>query len=262
MPEAYVRTAMRMRERQTDGGGKAAGRVKRPAPFAGAAKKKSRKGTQPETPVSGRELVYSYIRDQMKSGNLLPGSTLSLQRISETLGISNTPLRDSLIRLEAEGYLTIYPRSKVVINTLEIEDFPFLYEIMGALEFTTISSSIGKYTPEIIASMRGMNTEMREAVNQGDMTRYDGVHYAFHEMFFQVSSNRFAERILHPIKNRLWDFPRKNFVIDWYQAAIDEHELIVEAIAGKDRQNLMHTVKELHWGFAYNETFIRKTYNL
>lgn len=253
---------MRMNdEGQSAGGSPTTGRKKRSAVPAVRAGKKTRKKSQPEGVLSGRELVYSYIRDQMKSGSLLPGSTLSLHGISETLGISNTPLRDSLLQLEAEGYLTIYPRSKVVINTLELADFPFLYEIMGALEFTTISSSIDKYTPEIIVAMRGMNKEMREAVVQGDLTRYDAVHYAFHEMFFQVSSNRFAERILHPIKNRLWDFPRKNFVIGWYHAAIDEHELIVEAIAAKDRQKLMHSVKELHWGFAYNETYIRKTYN-
>ena len=64
-------------------------------------------------------MVYEYIRQQMREGSLLPGSVLDLPAISHKLGISNTPLRDSLIRLEAEGYLTIYPRSKVVINTLE-----------------------------------------------------------------------------------------------------------------------------------------------
>lgn len=84
-------------------------------------------------------MVYEYIRQQMREGSLLPGSVLDLPAISHKLGISNTPLRDSLIRLEAEGYLTIYPRSKVVINTLEAEDFPFLYEIMGALEYTIIA---------------------------------------------------------------------------------------------------------------------------
>ncbi len=60
--------------------------------------------------VSGRMMVYEYIRQQMREGSLLPGSVLDLPAISHKLGISNTPLRDSLIRLEAEGYLTIYPQ--------------------------------------------------------------------------------------------------------------------------------------------------------
>ena len=182
---------------------------------------------------SGREIVYQYIQKQMKAGILLPGSVLDLQSISKALGISNTPLRDSLIRLEAEGYLTIYPRSKVVINTLELKDFPFLYEIMGSLEYTTISSSINNYTNKIILYMKKLNTFMRKAINDGDMMQYDSIHYEFHDIFFHVSSNIFAERILHPIKNRLWDFPRKNISIGWYHAAIDEHELIVDSIKKK-----------------------------
>ena len=130
-------------------------------------------------------MVYEYIRQQMREGSLLPGSVLDLPAISHKLGISNTPLRDSLIRLEAEGYLTIYPRSKVVINTLEAEDFPFLYEIMGALEYTIIAGSIDQYTEATIAKMRRLNGDMREAVMSGDMVTYDRLHYLFHSVFLK-----------------------------------------------------------------------------
>lgn len=213
-------------------------------------------------PVSSRALVYDYLQRQMKQGALLPGSVLDLKAISRKLGISSTPLRDSLIRLEAEGYLTIHPRSKVVINTLELADFPFLYEIMGGLEYTVIAASMAAYTPEIIARMRRLNAEMEEAILNGDMSAYDSTHYGFHEIFFEVSPNIFARRILTPIKNRLWDFPRKNFVLDWYLAAVAEHGLIVDAIETRSREKLMHAIKELHWDFHYNERHIRKVYNL
>ena len=193
---------------------------------------------------------------------LLPGSVLDLKAISQKLGISSTPLRDSLIRLEAEGYLTIHPRSKVVINTLELADFPFLYEIMGGLEYTVIAASMEAYTPAIVAEMRRLNAEMKEAILGGDMSVYDSTHYAFHEIFFEVSPNIVAKRILTPIKNRLWDFPRKNFVQDWYLAAVTEHRLIVDAIEARSREKLMHVLKELHWDFKYNERHIRKVYNL
>ena len=135
--------------------------------------------------VSGRMMVYEYIRQQMREGSLLPGSVLDLPAISHKLGISNTPLRDSLIRLEAEGYLTIYPRSKVVINTLEAEDFPFLYEIMGALEYTIIAGSIDQYTEDSIAKMLRLSGDMREAVMSGDMVTYDRLHYLFHSVFLK-----------------------------------------------------------------------------
>ena len=211
-------------------------------------------------PVSGREIVYQYIQKQMKRGEIPPGSVLDLRAISQALGISSTPLRDSLIRLEAEGYVSVFPRSKVVVNRLELEDFPFLYEIMGALEYTLIAGAMDAYTPELLAEMRAMNTQMREALLAGDMTSYDERHYAFHETFFQVRPNLFAKRILKPIKNRLWDFPRKNFVREWYVAATEEHEMIVAAIEARDAEALAHAVKERHWDFAYNQDSICKAY--
>ena len=207
-------------------------------------------------------MVYEYIRQQMREGSLLPGSVLDLPAISHKLGISNTPLRDSLIRLEAEGYLTIYPRSKVVINTLEAEDFPFLYEIMGALEYTIIAGSIDQYTEATIAKMRRLSGDMREAVMSGDMVTYRSASLSLSQCFFEVSPNIFAERILSPIKNRLWDFPRKNFVREWYLAAVEEHSLIIDAIEERNYERLMHCVNELHWGYKYNEKCIRKEYNL
>lgn len=81
-------------------------------------------------------------------------------------------------------------------------------------------------------------------------------------VFFEVSPNIFAERILSPIKNRLWDFPRKNFVREWYLAAVEEHSLIIDAIEERNYERLMHCVNELHWGYKYNEKCIRKEYNL
>lgn len=212
--------------------------------------------------LSSREIVYEYIRKQMKEGNLLPGSVLDLKAISRKLGTSSTPLRDSIIRLEAEGYLTIYPRSKVVVNSLELEDFPFLYEIMGSLEYTVIASHMSCYTREILEKMRACNERMKLAIDNGDMSAYDAIHYDFHGVFFDVSPNIFAKRILTPIKDRLWDFPRKNFIKEWYIDAINEHELIIRAIENKSPDDLMHAIKELHWGFGYNEKFIRKVYNL
>ena len=59
-------------------------------------------------PHSGRDMVYEHILTQMKHGDLPPGSVLNLKSISQELGVSSTPLRDSLIRLEAEGKALVY----------------------------------------------------------------------------------------------------------------------------------------------------------
>ena len=214
-----------------------------------------------ENVLSSRKIVYAYIQTQMKNGALLPGSVLDLKLISNKLGISNTPLRDALIKLEAEGVLTIHPRSKVVVNSLEIEDFPYLYAMMGTIEYTAISNGLDLYTQEETERLIELNRRMGEAIEEGEIVLYDKFHYAFHAIFFEVTPNIFAERILAPIKNRLWDFPRKNFHKKWYENAINEHSLIIENIKNKDCNALYQNLVKTHWGFEYNQEHILKEYN-
>lgn len=215
-----------------------------------------------ENKISSREVIYKYLLEQMKQGILLPGSVLNLSEISKTLNLSNTPLRDSLIKLEAEGFLTIYPRSKVVVNSLELKDFPFLYTTIGALEYTLIAQAVNKYTPEIVAELREIAVKMKEAIKNGELVQYDVLHYAFHDTFVKLNRNRFAERIILPIKNRLWDFPRRNFIREWFENANKEHDLIIDAIERKDLKALEYAVKGLHWDFEYNRQYIEKCYQL
>ena len=81
-----------------------------------------------------KEQVYDYLRVQMNEGRLRPGAFLNLNDISRELGMSRTPLRDALFQLESEGFVTIFPRRGVVVNTLTLEKIRNIYEILGALE--------------------------------------------------------------------------------------------------------------------------------
>ena len=211
---------------------------------------------------SAREKVYEYLLKQMREGVLLPGTTLNLKDISKKLAMSNTPLRDSLIKLEAEGFLTIYSRSKVVINSLEYEDFPFLYGTIGTIEALLVAGSIDAYTPEYLEYLYKKNEEMQNALDEDDMVTYDKCHYDFHAVFTELGKNVFAERIITLIKNRLWDIPRKNFTKEWYQNAIKEHGQIVDSIKEKNITKLEYIIKQVHWGIDYNLHYIKKAYGV
>jgi len=56
-----------------------------------------------------REQVYDFIREELTRGKLIPGDAINLNAISQELGISKTPLRDALLQLDTEGFVTISP---------------------------------------------------------------------------------------------------------------------------------------------------------
>jgi len=88
-----------------------------------------------------KDQVYEYLRDQMEKGNLLPGSYINMEETSKKLGISKTPLRDALLQLEMENFVTIIPRRGVIVNPLTLKDIKDYYEIIGSLESQALLSS-------------------------------------------------------------------------------------------------------------------------
>ena len=210
--------------------------------------------------LSLRDKVYKSLCRKFRSGALLPGSIIDQDQICDELDISRTPLTNALIRLEAEGIVRIHPRSKVIVNRLEIEDIQYLYEVIGAIEGVLISKGFTNYTDDILDQMEACNRKMTRHIQNGDLQAYDPLHYQFHQVFSLMARNKFAERILVPIKNRLWDYPKKGFPMQWYLDACTEHQSIVDALREKNVDKAISYTKHVHWDFEYNKKYIQEAY--
>jgi DNA-binding GntR family transcriptional regulator len=69
-----------------------------------------------------KDQVYEYLREQMHRGEILPGSVINMDETARKLGVSKTPLRDALLQLEMEDFVSILPRRGVVVNVLTLQD--------------------------------------------------------------------------------------------------------------------------------------------
>ena len=207
-----------------------------------------------------REQVYEYLRDEMNRGALTPGSTINLNEMSGRLGISKTPLRDALIQLECEGFVTINPRRSVIVNKLTLEDIRHAYEIAGGLEGMAVQSAFHKFGQSHISEMELLNGEMRTALKGGDFDRYYQLNLSFHDVFLNLSGNPMLRRIVMPIKQRLYDFPRRGYIREWELRNCEEHDAFIQCIKTGDRDGAMKVIRDVHWSFAAQEDFIRSFY--
>ena len=101
-----------------------------------------------------RTAVYERILSDLRQGRITPGETISLSRLSETLNISKTPLRDALLGLQAEGFVTLYPQRGVMVNVLSEEEKRHIYEVCGVLDGQVIRNVFALMTPERIKGLR------------------------------------------------------------------------------------------------------------
>ena len=140
--------------------------------------------------TSLKDQVYEYIRLQMKVGRLKPGDSIDMNAFSEKLGVSKTPLRDALIRLEMEGFVRILPRRGVFVNQLTIQDIRDSYQILGALESTAIIAAAPHLREADVQRMERLNEGMRQALERDDFNAYYEKNLQFHDIFLNLSGNK------------------------------------------------------------------------
>ena len=209
-----------------------------------------------------REQIYDYLKNEMQSGNLAPGSSINLNAVSRQLGISKTPLRDALIQLESEGFVSILPRRGILVRKLTLNDIKESYEIIGALEASVVFSVFDQFTSTHIARMEQLNTKQMEALNKDNFESYYKSNLEFHGIFLELSDNNTLNKIIIPLKQRLYDFPRRTYLKNWELQHLSEHDQFVDYIKKGDRKGAADIIKNVHWSFAIHEKYFKQFYEL
>jgi DNA-binding GntR family transcriptional regulator len=208
-----------------------------------------------------KEQVYEYLREQMRRGEILPGSVIDMEETSRRLGISKTPLRDALLMLEMENFVSILPRRKVVVNVLSFREIRNIYEIIGALESMALMKACERLLESDLPFLQEMNDGMKKAIDGGDFDLYYERNLAFHGLFLERGGNERLVQIVRTLKKRLYDFPRREgFVKEWEESSIEEHQAIIEFIRKGKCGEAAEFIRDVHWSFKIQEKFIGKYY--
>ena len=208
-----------------------------------------------------REEVYERLRTLMNRGRLRPGKYLDLNALAKQIGISRTPLRDALLRLECEGFVEIHNRRGVRIAPLTLDRIRHIYEILAALESTVLRNVGPRITPAIVARMNELNGDMVRALDASDFARFYDANLAYHDAYLALSDNTELVSHIHILKQRLYDFPRlKGFVPEWERASVEEHRALVRFLEQGNVGAAADLMRDVHWSFSYQELFVRRYY--
>jgi DNA-binding GntR family transcriptional regulator len=208
-----------------------------------------------------KEQVYDYLRQQFQQHRLQPGQVINMEATANKLGISKTPLRDALIQLEMEGFVTISPRRGIFVNSLPLAEIREFYQVIGALESSALQEAFPKLGAAGIKKMDGLNRQMQKAIDHNDFDLFYEKNLLFHDSFIDLCGNKTLVRIIGNLKKRLYDFPQqRQWIKEWEQSSIREHQEIVDFLAAGDPQSAAIFLRDVHWSFAVQEKYIRKYY--
>jgi DNA-binding GntR family transcriptional regulator len=208
-----------------------------------------------------KEQVYDYLRQQFQQHRLQPGATIPMDATARMLGVSRTPLRDALVQLEMEGFVTISPRRGIFVNALPLDEIREFYQVIGALESAALVDAFPRLGETGVGKMAALNRGMQQAIDADDFDLFYEKNLKFHDAFIAPCGNRHLVRIVGNLKKRLYDFPRqRQWIKEWEQASIAEHQRIVDLLVAGDPQAAALYLRDVHWSFAVQERYIRRYY--
>lgn len=208
-----------------------------------------------------REQVYEYLRDEMAQGGLQPGGFLDLNDLAQRLGISRTPLREALLQLESQGFVTVLPRRGFRLNPLTLDDIRHYYEIIGALEASVLKLVGASLTKRDLERMRELDAVMAEATAAEEFDRFFDLNTEFHEIYLERSDNKRLLAQVHLLKQRLTDWPRrKPLLTSWEASCLNEHEHFIQLLEQGRIQEAAAHIQDVHWSFAVQEKYIHQYY--
>lgn len=180
-----------------------------------------------DIPSNLTTLAYNTIREYVLQGRLDENSRLTEDFLSNQLGISKSPVREALNRLEAEGLIRIEPRKGAYLRRFTAVEINELYDIREALEVHVVRTA--HVTPALLADLRQSLKRQRTLLKTNDKAHYIQEDVRFHSLLAQATGNGHLCSVLANIQNQIWLSRRKAYDLS-SSTAPDYHEAIVKAL--------------------------------
>lgn len=182
-----------------------------------------------------RDDVYQSLRQWIISGELEPGEKLKDKELAVQLGVSRTPVRESLRRLEDEGLVETSPNRWTRVALVRIGDAEHIYPIILQLELLALSLSFSNLTERHVQKMLRLNDQLSHALKDGDAYKAASIDSEFHKIMTDAADNSELTLILEQLKAKYLRIELTYFSsLEALSASVEEHDVLVAALAEKD----------------------------
>jgi DNA-binding GntR family transcriptional regulator len=200
-------------------------------------------------PKSISELVIDYIKNRLDRGELEPGDRIDEKELSDSLGVSRTPIREALIQLNKEGVVEIRPRRDIRVRDFTDKELREIYQTIGILEAEAVVDALPYLSPKDLDDMRQMITRMKAAHAKKDLRAYLDINLRLHNLPLSRCENSLLLEIVMDLRKRLYTIPRlMKDAPDWIVDSIKDHEQLLAAIEKRDRELIRKILRDVHWG--------------
>lgn len=194
---------------------------------------------------SRKDKAYRTIQQNILTSKLKPGDFLSSRDLEKELGISKTPIREALIRLQEDGLLKIIPRKGIVIIGLPGRAIREMFEVRLVLESYAAEMACENDNQAFCESLKQILNKQKRAIEEDDNELFVSLDTEFHQTIVGFLGNDRINDMLTSVKTQLRQVGIKSLTIHTnMDLAIKQHIKILEALERNDPQGVKKAVRE------------------
>ena len=182
-----------------------------------------------------RDQVYQILRDEICSGKYPPGSWLQESELSEHLGVSRSPVRESLRRLVADGLLMEIPNKGVFVKEFTARDIDEIFDMRVMLESYAIRKSRSRMTSARLQKLFDILEELERTYAAGDLAAYTQIDEVLHNRIVELSENSLVISTYDRVRSMNQQFRVLSLTSHRrFDESLEEHRQIVQSLAVGD----------------------------
>lgn len=182
-----------------------------------------------------RDVVFNTLRHAILKGELEPGERLMEIALAQKLGVSRTPIREAIRKLELEGLVVMVPRKGAEVADITEKDLRDVLEVRTALEELSIELAMKNMSDDDYEQLIKANETFAKDSEGDDLIKIAESDVAFHEIIYMATGNKRLIQIINNLREQMYRY-RLEYIKDKSSHArlVEEHDRIIEAMRRND----------------------------
>lgn len=191
-----------------------------------------------------RDVVFNTLRRAILTGELKPGERLMEIHLANRLGVSRTPIREAIRKLELEGLVTMIPRRGAEVAQITEKSLQDVLEVRRALDALCVELACDRITSDEKEALKKACDDFERATQTGDATTIAAADVALHDIIVQATGNRRLIQLINNLSEQMYRY-RFEYIKDekGHENLVNEHRMIYESILQCDKEKAAQAAK-------------------
>ena len=187
--------------------------------------------------IKASDQIRARIEEAISSGQWLPGDAIDEAALSQEFGVSRTPIREALLQLQAQGWLSSQPRGGSIVAKMTLQQLLSLWELLAELEGVAARLACERMTEAEVAALREHHMASEAVVDAEDLQGWQQANLEFHEHIYRGARNPFLRQELLRIRFRTGVYRRHAFAaLGRLRASFEQHQRVIDAFVARRAQ--------------------------